>query len=144
MIDIIKQILYSDLGSSFNNAALLVFRILLAIELFRVHGMKKFRAEDGQNEHVPNPLHLPEKLNGLVATFSDTVIPFFIILGLGTRLAVLPTIGVTAIGYFVVHKNDSLEVRDVPFMYTLSLLLLLALGAGTYSLDYYLITFLNN
>ncbi|MET3026133.1 DoxX family protein [Flavobacterium sp. UW10123] len=144
MIDIIKQILYSDLGTSFNNAALLVFRVLLAVELFRVHGMKKFRVENGQKEHVPNPLHLPEKLNGLVATFSDTVIPFFIILGLGTRLAVLPTIGVTAIGYFVVHRNDSLEVRDVPFMYTLSLLLLLALGAGTYSLDQYLVTFLNN
>ncbi|WPO78323.1 DoxX family protein [Flavobacterium sp. KACC 22761] len=144
MIEIIKQILYSDLGSSFNNGALLIFRILLAVELFRVHGMKKFRVENGQKEHVPNPLHLPENLNGLVATFSDTIIPFFIMLGLGTRLAVLPTIGVTAIGYFVVHKNDSLEVRDVPYMYTLSLLLLLALGAGTYSLDYYLLTFLNN
>lgn len=139
MIEIIKQILYSDLGSSFNNGALLVFRILLAIELFRVHGMKKFRVENGQKEHVPNPLHLPEKLNGLVATFSDTVVPFFIILGLGTRFAVLPTIGVTAVGYFVVHRKDSLEVRDVPYMYTLSLLLLLALGAGTYSLDYYLL-----
>lgn len=139
MIEIIKQILYSDLGSSFNNAALLVFRILLAVELFRVHGMKKFRVENGQKEHVPNPLHLPEKLNGLVATFSDTIVPFFIILGLGTRLAVLPTIGVTAVGYFVVHRKDSLEVRDVPYMYTLSLLLILALGAGTYSLDYYLL-----
>ncbi|RED22682.1 putative oxidoreductase [Flavobacterium cutihirudinis] len=142
MAEIIKQILYSDLGNSFNNAALLVFRVLLAVELFRVHGMKKFRVENGQKEHVPNPLHLPEKLNGLVATFSDTVIPFFIILGLGTRLAVLPTIGVTAVGYFVVHRNDSLEVRDVPYMYTLSLLLLLALGAGTYSLDYYLLNLL--
>jgi len=144
MIEIIKQILHSDLGNSFNNAALLAFRVLLAIELFRVHGMKKFRVQNGEKEHVPNPLHLPEKLNGLVATFSDTVIPFFIILGLGTRLAVLPTIGVTAIGYFVVHRNDSLEVRDVPYMYTLSLLLLLALGAGTYSLDNYLLGLLNN
>lgn len=144
MTDIIKQILNSDLGNSFNNAAILVFRILFAIELFRVHGMKKFRVENGQKEHVPNPLHLPEKLNGLVATFSDTVVPFFIILGLGTRLAVLPTIGVTAVGYFVVHRKDSLEVRDVPYMYTLSLLLLLALGAGTYSLDNYIIALLNN
>ncbi|WP_125723545.1 DoxX family protein [Flavobacterium ustbae] len=144
MIEIIKQILHSDLGTAFNNAALLVFRVLLAVELFRVHGMKKFRVENGQKEHVPNPLHLPEKLNGLVATFSDTVIPFFIILGIGTRLAVLPTIGVTAVGYFVVHRNDSLEVRDIPYMYTLSLLLLLALGAGTYSLDYYLLELLNN
>jgi len=142
MTQIINQILYSDLGTVFNNAALLVFRILLAVELFRVHGMKKFRVENGQKEHVPNPLHLPEKLNGLVATFSDTVVPFFIILGFATRLAVLPTIGVTAIGYFVVHKNDSLEVRDVPYMYTLSLLLILAHGAGKYSLDYYLLNLL--
>ncbi|WP_091498532.1 DoxX family protein [Flavobacterium phragmitis] len=139
MMEIIKQILHSDLGSAVNNAAILVFRILLAVELFRVHGMKKFRLENGQKEHVPNPLHLPEKLNALMATFSDTVVPVFIILGLGTRLAVLPTIGVTAIGYFVVHRKDSLEVRDVPYMYTLSLLLLLTLGAGTYSLDYYLL-----
>ena len=144
MIEFIKQILHSDLGNSFNNTAILAFRVLLAIELFRVHGMKKFRVENGQKEHVPNPLHLPEKLNGLVATFSDTVIPFFIILGLGTRLAVLPTIGVTAIGYFVVHRNDSLEVRDVPYMYTLYQLLLLALGAGTYSLYYYIVKLLKN
>lgn len=142
MIDLIKQILYSDLGSSFNNSAILIFRILLALELFRVHGLKKFRVENGQKEHVPNPLHLPEKLNGLVATFSDTVVPFLIMLGIGTRLVVLPTIGVTAIGYFVVHRKDSLEVRDVPYMYTLSLLLILALGAGRYSLDHYLLTIL--
>lgn len=141
-MEILKQILASDLGSSFNDVALLIFRVLLGIELFRVHGLKKFRLENGKKEVVPNPLGLPDKMNALVATFSDTVVPFLIILGLGTRLAILPTIGVTAIGYFVVHRKDSLEVRDVPFMYTLSLLLILALGAGRYSLDYYLLNIL--
>lgn len=141
-MEILKQILASDLGSSFNDVALLIFRVLLGIELFRVHGLKKFRLANGKKEVVPNPLGLPDKMNALVATFSDTVVPFLIILGLGTRLAVLPTIGVTAIGYFVVHRKDSLEVRDVPFMYTLSLLLILALGAGRYSLDYYLLNIL--
>jgi putative oxidoreductase len=138
-MEILKQILSSDLGSSFNDAAFLVFRILLGIELFRVHGLKKFRLENGKKEVVPNPLGLPDKMNALVASLADTVVPFLIILGLGTRIAVLPTIGVTAIGYFVVHRKDSLEVRDVPYMYTLSLLLILALGAGRYSLDYYLL-----
>ncbi|MBV8253322.1 MAG: DoxX family protein [Chitinophaga sp.] len=135
MNEIIHRIIYSDVGSMLNNYALLAFRILLAYELFRVHGMKKFRATNGEKEHVPNPLHLPEKLNGLVATFADTVVPFLIALGLITRIAILPTISVTAIGYFVVHRKDSLEVRDVPYMYTLSLLLLLVLGPGRYSLD---------
>jgi len=138
MTELIKQLLYSDLGSAFNNGALLLFRILLALELFRVHGMKKFRIENGRREHVPNPLGLPDKLNGLVATFSDTVVPFLVMLGVATRLVILPAIGVTAIGYFVVHRNDSLEVRDVPYMYTLCLLFILALGAGTYSIDHYL------
>jgi len=118
-----------------NNYTLLGFRLLLALELFRVHGMKKFRMENGQKEHVPNPLHLPDKLNGMVATFSDTVVPFLIAMGLATRIAILPTIGVTAIGYFVVHRKDNLEVRDVPYMYTLSLLLLLFIGPGRYSAD---------
>lgn len=142
-MELIHTILFSDVGSPFNNAALLVFRILLAIELFRVHGLKKFRVQNGEKEHVPNPIHLPEKLNTLVATFFDTIVPFLIIAGIGTRLAVLPTIGVTAIGYFVVHRHDSVQVRDVPYMYTLSLLFLLALGAGTYSLDHYILNLLN-
>ncbi|MCX2484987.1 DoxX family protein [Pedobacter sp. MR2016-24] len=139
METIIKTLLYSDLGADINNIFVLIFRLLLMLELFRVHGMKKFRVENGQREHVPNPLHLPEKLNALVATFSDTVVPFLVALGLGTRLVLLPTIGVTAIGYFVVHRKDNIEVRDVPYMYTLALLLLWAVGPGTYSMDTYLL-----
>ena len=139
METIIKTLLYSDLGSELNNIIMLVFRLLLMLELFRVHGMKKFRIENGQREHVPNPLHLPEKLNALVATFSDTVVPFLVALGLGTRLVLLPTIGVTAIGYFVVHRKDTIDVRDVPYMYTLALLLLWATGPGTYAMDTYLL-----
>ncbi|MBC9911986.1 DoxX family protein [Chitinophaga varians] len=142
MKEIIHYLLYSDAGSTVNNYALLGFRLLLAFELFRVHGMKKFRVENGQKEHVPNPLHLPETLNGLVATFADTVVPFLMALGLVTRLAILPTIGVTAIGYFVVHRKDNPEIRDVPYMYTLSLLLLLILGPGRYSIDVQLLSHL--
>ena len=143
-MEIIQYLLYSDVGSPVTNAAMLVFRILLALELFRVHGLKKFRVQNGQREQVPNPLHLPQNLNNFVATFSDTVVPFLLMAGIGTRLVILPTIGVTAIGYFVVHRKDSLEVRDVPFMYTLSLLLLLLLGPGLYSADHYLLNLLKN
>lgn len=139
MKSIFELLLNSDAGSLVNNWALLIFRVLLALELFRVHGLKKFRLENGVKEHVPNPLGLPDKVNGLIATFSDTVVPFLVMLGIGTRLVILPTIGVTAIGYFVVHRYDNIEVRDVPYMYTLSLLFLLVLGAGTISVDHYLL-----
>ena len=144
MENLIKYLLYSDLGSEFNNIAVLLFRVLLMLELFRVHGMKKFRVQNGEKEHVPNPLGLPDKLNGLVATFSDTVVPFLVAIGFGTRLFLLPSIGVTAIGYFVVHKKDAIEVKDVPYMYTLAMLFLWAIGPGTFSIDYYLLQTLFN
>lgn len=142
-MEILKQLLYSDAGSELSNWALLIFRIMLATELFWVHGMKKFRLENGQKEQVPNPFNLPDKLNRIVATSSDTILPFFVIFGIGTRIVVLPIISVTAIGYFVVHRKDDREVRDVPYMYTLSFLLLLFLGAGTYSIDHYLLNVIN-
>jgi putative oxidoreductase len=137
--DLLKLLLYSDAGTALNNWALLGFRVLLAVELFRVHGLRKFRPQPGEAaEAVPNPLGLPAGLNQLVATFSDTVVPALVILGIGTRLAVLPTIGVTAIGYFVVHRHDPVAVRDVPYIYTICFLLLLVLGPGTRSIDHYL------
>lgn len=142
MIEIIRQLLYSDAGNDFNNWVLLVFRVLLAFELFRVHGLKKFRIENGEREHVPNPLHLPDKLNGMMATLADTVAPFLVMIGIGTRLVVLPIIGVTAVGYFVVHRHDNAEVRDVPYMYTLCFLFLLCMGAGTISADHYIYSIL--
>jgi putative oxidoreductase len=138
MNDIIKYFLYSDLGTPLSNWAMLAFRILLAIELFRVHGMKKFRGNDGKPEVVPNPLGLPQPLNNLIATISDTVVPVLVMLGVFTRVAVLPTIGITSVGYFVVHKNDPLEVRDVPYVYTICFLLLLATGPGSISFDQYI------
>ena len=144
MENIIKCLLYSDLGLEINNYAVLVFRVLLMLELFRVHGLKKFRVQNGEKEHVPNPLGLPDKLNDLVATFSDTLVPFLVAFGAGTRLFLLPSIGVTAIGYFIVHGKDSIEVRDVPYMYTLAMLFLWVIGPGTYSIDHYLFnTFFN-
>jgi putative oxidoreductase len=145
MQELLKTVLYSDAGSALNNWALLAFRALLAAELFRVHGLRKFRPQNGAPpEVVPNPLGLPPALNQLVATFSDTVVPLLVILGVATRLAVLPTIGVTAIGYFVVHRHDSVEVRDVPYIYTICFLLLLVLGPGTRSVDHYLLALLTS
>ncbi|QQT32063.1 MULTISPECIES: DoxX family protein [Sphingobacterium] len=138
-MEILQKLFYTDLGNTANNIAILIFRVLFAWELLTVHGLKKIqKGPQAEPEHIPNPLQLPEKLNAAVAQFADTIVPFFIALGLFGRLALLPTIGVTAVGYFVVHRHDSREVRDIPFMYTLCLLLLLLIGPGTYSIDHYI------
>jgi putative oxidoreductase len=106
------------------------------MEMILVHGLKKLGLTGGDAEVVPNPLHLPEAFNQLFATAANLVFPLFVIVGLFTRIAILPIIAVPLTGYFIVHGHDPLLVRDVPFMYSLSYLLVLLLGPGKYSIDY--------
>lgn len=66
---------------------------------------------------------------------ATVVLPLFIVLGLATRVVVVPTIIVTNTAYFLVHRKDSSEVWDIPYMYLITLLLILLLAAGTLSFD---------
>jgi len=125
----------SDLGSNWNNRAVLLFRILISGELIIVHGLKKIGVGIAQAEVVPNPLGLPEMLNQVFATGANIVCPLLIILGLFTRLAAIPIVAVTLTGYFVVHGNDSLLERDIPFMFSVAFLFIIAVGPGRYSID---------
>ena len=117
------------------NLSLLVFRIAISMELILVHGLKKIGVGAASSEHVPNPLHLPDVLNHGFASAANLLFPILVILGFFTRIAVLPILAVTFTGYLVVHAHDSLLVRDVPFMYSISFLLVLFIGPGKYSID---------
>jgi len=115
--------------------SMLVYRVLISSEMIVAHGLKKLGI-GAEKEQVPNPLNLPETFNQLFAVSANIFFPILIILGLFTRLAILPVLAVTLTGYFVVHWNDSLLIKDMPFMYSVAFLLLLILGPGKYSADY--------
>jgi len=131
MKELLSFLFYSDLGSDFNNWAMFGFRVLLTIELVRVHGLKKLKSQ----HQTPNPLHLPEAVNNFISRAATAYLPLLATLGLGTRLVIIPAMVVTSIGYFVIHRKDSLEKRDIPYMYSISLLFLILVGPGTKSLD---------
>jgi len=118
--------------------ALLVYRVLLSAELIYAHGLKKLGVGVAEAEVVPNPLHLPEAFNSLFADAANLVFPLFVIVGLFTRIAILPILAVTLTGYFVLHFHDAPLIKDTPYMYSLGYLLLLVMGPGRYSLDAYI------
>ncbi|MBC7846923.1 MAG: DoxX family protein [Flavobacterium sp.] len=135
MKNIVSRILRSDLEGVWNNRAILFFRVFISLELIIVHGLKKIGVGVMQAEMIPNPMGLPEVLNSVFAISANIVFPLFIIVGFFTRVAIVPVLAVTLTGYFVVHGSDSLLEKDVPFMYSVSYLLLFILGAGKYSID---------
>ena len=120
------------------NFSMLIFRVALSLELMVVHGFKKIGIHVAEAEKVPNPLHLPEIINNAFAISANLIFPVLVILGLFTRIAILPILAVTLTGYFVLHWNDALLIKDTPFMYSLSYLLIMVLGPGRYSVDYFI------
>ena len=115
--------------------SLLLFRIAVSTELMTAHGLKKIGVGVQEAEHIPNPLLLPKALNQYFAIAANLFFPVFIILGLFTRVAVLPILAVTLSGYFVLHWHDSLLEKDMPVIYSLVYLFLFIIGPGKYSLD---------
>ena len=120
------------------HVSLLFFRVLVSLQLMIVHGLKKIGIGVAEAEQVPNPLHLPEGFNHLFAIAGNLVFPVFIMIGFLTRLAVWPVLAITLTGYFVLHWHDPLLVSDTPFIYSVVFLLIAVLGAGKYSIDYWL------
>lgn len=119
------------------NTTMLFFRIAVSLEMIFVHGFKKLGI-GAAAEKVPNPLHLPEIFNDAFAVSANIFFPFLVLIGLCTRLATLPTLGVTLTGYFVLHWNDAALVRDTPFIYSVNFLFILLMGPGKYSIDHFL------
>ena len=115
---------------------LLLFRVLVSLSMINTHGMKKLLDFEGTVQHIPDPLGVGGETSAVIAIIVNIIAPIFVILGLGTRLAILPILSVTLMGFFIVHGNDPWPIRDVPLMYSLVYLALFFLGAGKYSLDH--------
>jgi len=138
MKKLIQTIINTNLEGKLIHLALFVFRIALSLELIVAHGLKKLGVGVAEAEQVPNPLQLPEAFNSLFADAANLVFPVFVIFGLFTRIAILPILAVTLTGYFILHWNDALLIKDTPFMYSLCYLFLFFVGPGKYSIDQYL------
>lgn len=144
MKSIVARLTKSDLHNNLYNAAILVFRVAISLELIIVHGLKKIGAGGNELEIVPNPFGLDPSLNQFLAASSDLVFPLLIILGVGTRLATIPILVVTLTGYFIMHAGESLAEKDISFIYSMSFFLIAIIGAGKFSFDYAIFRLVTN
>ncbi len=135
-----KKVLFKTLDPKVNleqlSIGLLIYRILISISLINTHGVKKLTDFESSAANIPDPFGLGGELSTYFAIFANIICPIFIILGLFTRLAVLPIVTVTISGLLFVHYADPWVVKDVPLMYSLAFLTVLYLGPGKYSLDF--------
>ncbi|MFO8147867.1 MAG: DoxX family protein [Bacteroidota bacterium] len=123
---------------------LLIFRLAISA-LMLTHGIPKLIKFFGSEEIVfADPLGLGEITTFTLAVFAEFVCSVLVILGLGTRLAVLPLIGTMAVAALIVHVPDGFGRQELPLLYLSGWVLLFFTGAGKYSLDWYFMSLKKN
>lgn len=118
------------------HVALLIFRICAAA-LMLTHGIPKLATLlSGSEIRFADPYGLGPVTSFVLVVFAEFVCSILIILGLATRLAVIPLIiNMTTAAVFA-HANDPFAVKEKALLFLIIFFLLLFLGPGRYSIDH--------
>lgn len=104
--------------------------------LMLVHGLQKLMGFGALSGGFPDPIGLGSQLSLSMAIGAEVGCSVLLILGLGTRLAVVPLAFTMLIALFVVHADDPWKVKELAAVYLLVYTSLLLTGAGQFSLDH--------
>ena len=116
---------------------LLIFRLGIA-GLMLTHGTPKLIRFFGSEEITfADPLGLGQVFTFSFAVFAEFICAVLVLLGLGTRLAVIPLILTMGVAAWLVHASDGFRVQELPLLFLFGFLLLFFTGSGKYSLDHY-------
>ncbi|WP_044180026.1 DoxX family protein [Phytobacter massiliensis] len=90
------------------DAGLLFLRLTCSLLLLYVHGLPKVLHFNEELARIEDPFGFGPWMSLLPAILAEVVCPLFIILGIGTRLACLPIIGVLLVAMLAVHPQWSI------------------------------------
>jgi len=122
--------------NAFNlDGVLLIARIGIAA-LMLVHGIPKLgMLLSGEPVAFPGVMGMNPELSLTMAVFAVVVCSILLLVGLGTRLAVIPLIFTMLVAVFYIHAADPFAMQELGLHYLLVYILLLFAGSGRYSLD---------
>lgn len=120
------------------DAAILLARIGIAA-LMLTHGLPKLGMfVSGEPIQFPPVFGMSPDLSLILTVFAEVVCSVFILIGLGTRLAVIPLIATMLVAVLYIHGADPFSNREPGLYFLLVYALLFLTGSGKYSVDYYL------
>jgi putative oxidoreductase len=116
------------------NVALLLLRLATGL-LILTHGFPKLMHFNEMSAVFPDPLHVGSRISLMLTIFAELLCAVFIVIGLFTRLAVLPLIIEMAIILLVIHNHSSVNKQELDWHYLIAGLVILLCGPGRISVD---------
>jgi putative oxidoreductase len=126
-----RLISYQSLNT---NIAILLLRIIFGGLMFRYGYMKVV----SYNQILPifgDIIGIGSKLSFHLVIFAEFVCGFFVLIGLFTRLSVVPIFITMVVAYFVAHAKDPFDMKAVAFIFMVLSIVIFILGSGKYSLE---------
>lgn len=100
-----------------------------------VHGMQKAMGFSSMSESFPDPIGLGNQLSLIMAIGAEVGCSILLILGLGTRLAVIPLAFTMIVALFVIHTADPWKVKELAAVFLTVYAVIFVTGPGRFSLD---------
>jgi putative oxidoreductase len=114
---------------------LLVLRVINGACLIFGHGWGKLTGFSERMNSFGDPYGLGSAPSLTLAVFAEVFCSALLILGLFTRLALIPLIIMMITIVFIVHGADPFGKKELPLLYLASFTTLFFTGPGKYSVD---------
>lgn len=121
--------------NNFSHLGLLILRIVLGSFMMR-HGFGKMEHFSEIAPDFYSFLGLGGKISLGLVIFSEFFCSIFLILGLFTRIAVIPLIITMIVIIFIIHADDPIGKKELAYLYFGGYITLLLKGSGKFSVDY--------
>ena len=114
--------------------ALLILRVSFGLGMI-THGWPKLLNFAGKSGSFADPFNIGSKYSLGLVVFAEFFCAILVVLGLGTRFAVVPLIITMAVVAFIIQAGNPFDGRELSILYLTAFTTILILGAGSYSLD---------
>ena len=129
-----KKLLSTKYSAGTFNVAMLFLRFGLGVLMIN-HGYDKLIHFSAMKADFMNFLGLGNSISLTMVVFAEFFCSLFLIIGLFTRLSVIPLIITMAVALFMVFKGDVFCKGELPALYLAAYIVLLLLGPGKISVD---------
>jgi len=124
----------TSVDKNVNSLAILILRVV-AGSFMLVHGLQKLEMLKANPVQFADPIGIGEPASLTLAVFAELICSAFLILGLLTRLALIPLIITMLVAVFIVHGADGFEKQELGALYLGVYIVLIITGAGKFSVD---------
>lgn len=119
----------------FNSLGLLILRVGFGTTMAIRHGLPKLLDFSNQVAGFPDPLGVGSTLSLSLTICAEFLCAILVVVGIFTRFVAFPLMVAMGVAFFIVHKGDPFQKKEMAFLYMMAFSTIFACGPGAFSAD---------